>query len=923
MNVELFPFQKNAVADLRYKVNRAMESYKATYAPQVVSLQAPTGSGKTVMMSALIEAVLYGDVRYDEQPDAVFVWLSDSPQLNEQSKAKILEKCDRIALTQVVTIEEGSFDRETLEDGHIYFLNTQKLGRAGRLVRHSETQRWTIWETLANTVREKGGRLYFVIDEAHRGMLGREAGRATTIMQTFLKGCPELGLAAPMPVVVGMSATPERFTRLVGGISSTLHTVVVSPNDVRASGLLKDRIIVSYPEDPAKEDDFAVLAAATREWMHKCEHWAGYCRNQHYRSVDPVFVVQVKSGSGETVSETDLDAVVAKIEETRGVPFTAGEVVHTFGTGGELTLNGHVVKPVEPSRIAEDRSVKVVLFKESLTTGWDCPRAETMMSFRKAEDATYIAQLLGRMVRTPLQCHVTVDDSLNDVKLFLPYFNRENVDDVVKELKSSECGEIPSDITSSWIGTNVLWGIHRKAPVEDPRQQVLPLETVEQPPAGPVVQTADVPSSSAADASTGQTAPVMPTAASTVQQSGIATGHPARPAAPVQPELPMDIDRTAILAAVNAMGILTYAVRTEAQHVGDYLASVFQLAGLLTRTGIRANAMDDLKTEITDIIHAAIEEMKASGRYADAARKVTEFKLAATVFDGLGDRVETYAQTLMAFTSETDIDRQLRQADARMGRNGVVYEYGRRFMDEDDEDAFKVECIVFAKDEVGLGRIHDYAKGKYHTWIDEYRMSLTGRDEATRREYDAIATNGDPVSKHNLVLPETIHGIADPNGKIYCDHLYGDEDGQAQIKLNSIEAAVIAEEERRDDFVCWIRNQPRMSWALCVPYEMNGEKKGFYPDFLVVRRSAETASGYVIDILEPHGDQFADNLPKAKGLAAYAQVESRLGRIELIHTDQGMGGTVQFKRLDLNRLQLRNKVLTLVSDQDLHRLFEQ
>ena len=43
-----------------------------------------------------------------------------------------------------------------------------------------------------------------------------------------------------------------------------------------------------------------------------------------------------------------------------------------------------------------------MFFKMALSTGWDCPRAEVMMSFRRAEDHTYIAQLLGRMVRTPL-----------------------------------------------------------------------------------------------------------------------------------------------------------------------------------------------------------------------------------------------------------------------------------------------------------------------------------------------------------------------------------------------------------------------------------------------------------------------------------------------------------------------------------------
>ena len=69
-----------------------------------------------------------------------------------------------------------------------------------------------------------------------------------------------------------------------------------------------------------------------------------------------------------------------------------------------------------------------------------------MMSFRHANDATYIAQLLGRMVRTPLQCHILVDDYLNDVRLFLPYFNQNTVKEVVEELQKTEGGDIPTVI---------------------------------------------------------------------------------------------------------------------------------------------------------------------------------------------------------------------------------------------------------------------------------------------------------------------------------------------------------------------------------------------------------------------------------------------------------------------------------------------
>ena len=135
----------------------------------------------------------------------------------------------------------------------------------------------------------------------------------------------------------------------------------------------------------------AVLQAATDEWKSKCDHWRQYCYEQHYAQVNPVFVIQVQAGSVKLISNTNLDDVIAKIEERIGVAFKENEVVHTFGSTATLLVNGLNVPHIEPSEITDDRRIKVVLFKENLSTGWDCPRAETMMSFRHVEDATYIA----------------------------------------------------------------------------------------------------------------------------------------------------------------------------------------------------------------------------------------------------------------------------------------------------------------------------------------------------------------------------------------------------------------------------------------------------------------------------------------------------------------------------------------------------
>lgn len=70
------------------------------------------------------------------------------------------------------------------------------------------------------------------------------------------------------------------------------------------------------------------------------------------------------------------------------------------------------------------------------------------MSFRRPEDHTYIAQLLGRMVRMPLARRIERDAALNDVHLFLPYFDDAAVKAVVEDLKDVEHAP-PAEVGSS------------------------------------------------------------------------------------------------------------------------------------------------------------------------------------------------------------------------------------------------------------------------------------------------------------------------------------------------------------------------------------------------------------------------------------------------------------------------------------------
>ena len=130
----------------------------------------------------------------------------------------------------------------------------------------------------------------------------------------------------------------------------------------------------------------------------------------------------------------------------------------------------------------------------------------------------------------------------------------------------------------------------------------------------------------------------------------------------------------------------------------------------------------------------------------------------------------------------------------------------------------------------------------------------------------------------------------------------------------------IEEEEKRQDFVCWIRNPSRASWALCIPYEINGEIKPTYPDFIIVREDERL--GYVIDILEPHSADFKDNLGKAKGFAEYARQNPGVGRIQLIRMGKDAAGRNQFRRLDMYKTAIREKVSCAINTDELDHIFD-
>ena len=85
MKIELKEFQIDAVDQLVQRLHQAQFLVRTGGAEQAVVLSSPTGSGKTAMVTATIERILQGDDDHAPQPDALFLWITDQPELNLQN----------------------------------------------------------------------------------------------------------------------------------------------------------------------------------------------------------------------------------------------------------------------------------------------------------------------------------------------------------------------------------------------------------------------------------------------------------------------------------------------------------------------------------------------------------------------------------------------------------------------------------------------------------------------------------------------------------------------------------------------------------------------------------------------------------------------------------------------------------------------
>jgi type III restriction enzyme len=228
----------------------------------------------------------------------------------------------------------------------------------------------------------------------------------------------------------------------------------------------------------------------------------------------------------------------------------------------------------------------------------------------------------------------------------------------------------------------------------------------------------------------------------------------------------------------------------------------------------------------------------------------------------------------------------------------------------------KLETFLLSQDASVVSRLEGQAQHLIEEIYDKRKPDIAKLPTERQAAYRRIMQTSRDFKATEPSVPEPLRLKTDKNATAQSDHLFVNEKGTFDTRLNTWEAPVLNSARKESGFAGWLRNYARKPWSVAYTYtDSEGKTVPGYPDFVVFRTEGKNI---VVDLLEPHSPKFSDSLAKAHGLCKFADEHGgKFGRIEWIKIEGS-----QIKRLNLNSTKVRAAVIATKIDGAIDTLFD-
>lgn len=362
--MQIKDYQELAIAKL---LSRSKELLTQSGGKKIV-FKAPTGSGKTIITAEFIKQLV-------NDPEVTlplsFIWTAPR-HLHSQSKEKLETYYETSRAVECSNFDELT-DKQIAEN-EILFLNWESINKRDKNTIVKENEKEFYLGKIVENTRDAGREIILIIDESHHHATSEISHDLITDIN------PKL--------TIEVSATPI--------IENPDEIVTVPLEDVKLEGMIKKSVILNpnfkniFAGDNLKSTladgtDAMVLdeALKKRQEVVKAYKLEG-------ADINPLLLIQLPDR--KTQQEDQIKAEIIKILKDKHKITTENGKLAIYLSEEKENLE-NISKP--------NQETEVLIFKQAIALGWDCPRAHILVLFRDWKSLTFSVQTIGRIMRMP------------------------------------------------------------------------------------------------------------------------------------------------------------------------------------------------------------------------------------------------------------------------------------------------------------------------------------------------------------------------------------------------------------------------------------------------------------------------------------------------------------------------------------------